>query len=205
MDDELEFWREFIKTDRFLNNWCSHVTNPELCLDVRDFIISNLGDGDRVLDCGSGVVSILHGAVPSERLVSADLLADRYAEVFDYSAHGIERPIAIACEDMAFDCEFGIVHISNALDHCRDPLVSYCRLTAAVKPGGYLIIQGFENEGFHEAYHGMHQWNIRVTGNGLFVSDRNGVGAALEANVVFCKVVVPEWKPWIIWIARKPA
>ena len=62
MQHEIDFWREFVKTDRFLQGWCSNTKTPELRQFVYDFIQEYLPENGEVLDVGSGAVSLLHGS-----------------------------------------------------------------------------------------------------------------------------------------------
>lgn len=164
---ELRFWRDFVKTDRFLKGWVGNCVTPELNHRVYDFIHGMLTQHPdrssvKVLDVGSGVVSILNGLVPQANLTAVDPLGELYEFVFDYGKYRIKPPIAMPAEEIGADNLYDIVHISNALDHCQDPMKAYENLFAAVAPGGFLIIQGFENEADYEKWAGFHQWNISL-------------------------------------------
>jgi SAM-dependent methyltransferase len=132
-------------------------------------------------------------------------LANEYRTLFDYSAHGINPPLAIAAENLEFEAEFDIVHMSNALDHTQDPHRAFTALFTAVKPGGYLIIQGFENEGAFEKYQGMHQWNISIgKEHDLLIKNKDGNGPEYGGNVVLAKsLILDTGKEWFIWICKK--
>ena len=208
-DHEIAFWKQFVKSDRFINGWLSNEKTPELNVEVYMFL---LGQPDaKVLDCGSGVVSILHGTV--KNLTPCDLLGNEYAEFFDYNAHGILSPFPSSCEDLRFKDVFDVVHISNALDHTQDPKAAYNAMYRAVKPGGFLIVQGFVNEGTHEEWQGFHQFNIDIKElitNGveytaLVIESKNG-DAVVYANPYFARKIHIDLlgRDWIIWITRKP-
>jgi SAM-dependent methyltransferase len=154
---ELAFWQQFVKTERFLNGWVKKIKTPELHDEVAQFILSVRND--TVLDVGSGVVSILNGLV---NVRAVDPLGDLYRLIFDYERHKVHPPMAFPAEELPFKNEYDIVHISNAIDHTQNPYKAYNSLFKAVKPGGYLIIQGFENEATHENWQGFHQNDIFV-------------------------------------------
>jgi len=154
---ELAFWQQFVKTDRFLSGWVKKVKTPELHQEVADFILSV--PHNTVLDVGSGVVSILNGLV---EVRAVDPLGDLYRLVFDYERHKLAQPMAFPAEELPFKNDYDIVHISNAIDHTQDPYKAYNALLKAVKPGGYLIIQGFEDEATFENWQGFHQNDIYV-------------------------------------------
>lgn len=199
---EIRFWKWFVKTPRFLQDWCSGKKTLELREPAYSFITSKLPA--KVLDCGSGVCSILTGTVPNEDLTVCDLLADEYAKFFNYKKYNVVKPLPIACEYLQYTDEFDVVHISNALDHTQDIITSVRMLWKAVKPGGYLIIQGFENEGLHENWSGLHQYNISVEDDKLIISNKSNLLLVLGNAEVFTKDYIPELdKHWITYIAKK--
>ena len=161
---ELNFWQGFVKTDRFLKGWVGKGKTPELNQEVADFIKSV--PHESVLDVGSGVCSILNGLV---NVTPCDPLGDLYKLVFDFERHKLKAPLPIPAEELNFKNEFDIVHISNALDHTQEPRKALDYLLQAVKPGGYLIVQGFFNEATHENWQGFHQWDISLDDDGCMV------------------------------------
>ena len=210
-DHEIAFWKQFIQSDRFLNGWLSNKKTPELNDLVYMFLLGQ-PDAD-VLDCGSGVVSILHGTVKESNLTSADPLGHAYNEIFDYNKHGLIMPLPRACEDLTFRDMYDVVHISNALDHTQDPQAAYLAMFRAVKPGGFLIVQGFVNEGTHEEWTGFHQHNIDIKElitNGveytaLVIESKNG-DAVVYQNPYFARKIHIDLlgRDWLIWITSKP-
>lgn len=207
-DHELSFWKDFVKSDRFINGWLPDRKTPELNDLVYMFL---LGQPDaKVLDCGSGVVSILHGTVKPGNLCSTDLLGNEYGEIFDYDKHGLTKPIPVGCEALTFDDVFDVVHISNAIDHTQDPHAAYLAMYRAVRPGGFLIVQGFTNEGTHEDWTGFHNWDIDLDESkpehvNLSISDKRGWVAAIF-NPYFSRKIYLEvlGRDWVIFITRKP-
>lgn len=204
---ELGFWKGFVKTDRFLKGWAAPIPTPELNDLVKQFIHYNAPANARILDAGSGVVSILHGLRPDLNIVAADPLGELYALVFDYKRHGINAPLPVPAEEL---CElthanhYDLVHCSNALDHTQDPYRAFSKLYSCVKPGGYLLIQGFTNEAVNENWQGFHQWNITLTENGrLDIQGRETgylCGPVPEQHHL---LTLPTGKEWFIYVARK--
>jgi SAM-dependent methyltransferase len=195
---ELAFWQQFVKTDRFLNGWVKKVKTPELNQEVADFILSVKNDS--VLDVGSGVCSLLNGLV---NVTACDPLGDLYRLIFDYERHKLTPPLAIPAEDLKFSNEFDIVHISNALDHCQNPQFALVCLLAAVKPGGYLIVQGFCNEAYHENWQGFHQHNIDLNDKGiLLIENKKGQFATVWEPHIYKKIDIGN-KQWFYWIVKK--
>lgn len=169
---EIEFWEWFVKTDRFLNNWVYPEQNPEIranhpdvakCFD--DFAATEITDHApiMILDVGSGALPWIKGILGTRGLViPCDPLAEEYKKLFDYEKHGQDAPIEAFAESLPFDdSSFNIVHCSNALDHTQDPYKAILEMERVCRPGGMILIQGFENEAIHEDWKGLHQWNIR--------------------------------------------
>src|SRR3954463_13394821 len=181
VNHEIAFWTDFVKTDRFLNNWASDHPNPELRPEVREFVQAGmLGKHSEILDVGSGVVSILYGSGAAEKPNAVDPLAKHYAKLFNYDQHGIEPPLPIAAENLEYIDRFDYVHMSNALDHTQNPVNAYRALLRAARPGGFVIVQGFVNEGTFEKWQGMHQWDISINEEGhLFIANKQGGGVKI--------------------------
>lgn len=201
-DHELSFWKDFVKSDRFINGWLPDRKTPELNDLVYMFL---LGQPEaKVLDCGSGVVSILHGTVKPGNLTSADLLGHQYNEIFDYAKHGLVMPLPRACEDLTFKDMYDVVHISNAIDHVQQPQEAYEGLFNAIKPGGFLIVQGFVNEATHEDWSGFHQYNADLLPNGSFIlRGKDGIALIIEEPYFSVKTTFDNGREWVIFIKRK--
>lgn len=205
---EFAFWQEFVKTPRFLIGWAAKVRTPELHNEVYDFFQERQRGNSITLDVGSGVVSILNGT--AYNLTAADPLAELYKCCFDYKKYGIEPCVSWAAEDLPYVNQFDFVHCSNAIDHCVSPIEAYKKLRRAVKPGGYLIIQGFENEGEYEKYEGFHQWNLSIehretteyNGPALRIQSKHGANDYI-CNPLYNYVKQLEGgKTWFIWIEQ---
>jgi SAM-dependent methyltransferase len=201
--EELTFWKEFVHSEQFATWLVKGKPAPELDPVIVDLIQQESGP---VLDVGSGVVSILYGV--TDDLTSTDLLADAYQSIFDYQDHGITPPIPCAAEDLnLFEC-FQVVHMRNALDHTKAPVEAWENLKRAVRPGGLLIVAGFENEGSHLHGLGMHQWDLSLQGNTLVCTDRAGLGHFLlhpEFSVLVSSISeLPNGRCWVTWVGRKP-
>lgn len=205
-EHELAFWRGFVKTPRFLNEWLpADVVPNDLQAPARDFFNLVLKPGDKVLDIGSGVVSLLRGTVPADDLEMADPLADDYATFFDYRAHGIKPPLRLAGEDINFVQHFDIIHCSNALDHTVNPIRVLQAMKRATKPGGYMVVQCFVNEGSWENWSGFHQWNIDIgPQRELQISNRQGgVVTHYEPDTLMSTVYINTAnKKMLLWIVR---
>lgn len=165
---ELGFWMWFTKTDRFLNNWWNSERNPEL----ESFVQQLIKPGDRVLDVGSGPVSILKGT--TDNLIACDPLGGLYALILDYSDHEMVIPVAAEnLRDFYDENSFDVVHMRNAIDHSQNPKVAWETMKEVCKVGGRIIVHGFENEADHEKGQGFHRWNFTVREDLLICTSYN--------------------------------
>lgn len=209
VSEEIKFWKRFVATDYFKKEWEGNKVCIELekeqpeVVQLFNYLLSENNDL-KVLDCGSGVVSILHGLVPQENLTATDLLADEYAAFYNYENKGITRPLAIAAENLPeeFSEQFDVVHMRNALDHCQNSFKALEKLISCCKPGGYLIVHGFENEAIQEGWKGMHQWNIAVENERLKIQNSKEAVFFEGAEMAIAKRL-PSGKNWFIWVIKK--
>lgn len=208
---ELGFWKDFVKTSRFLNGWVANIPTPELHQETRDIVKRGIGSTGKVLDVGSGVVSILRGSVPDHQLVAADPLSPLYQLIFDYARHGITPPLPLAVEDIRPDPKYDVIHISNALDHATYPPLGIAAMQDALVTGGILVVCGFINESTHMDGAGMHQWDFDL-GPAHTLELRRGphnvpagfLEGSWKGNVSYRKTLSVDGREWLIWIWQKP-
>jgi len=199
--DELVFWQEFVQWNRFLKGWVGRQKTPELNQFVADFIVGQ--PHHRIMDVGSGVVSIFHGLVPDATLLAVDPLGDMYRLVFDYDAYDLIPPMALSGEELKSKNEFDIVHMRNAIDHTDEPGLVYDNLLNAVRSGGYLIIQGFEHEGTAEHYSGLHQWDCYLLGDEFWIEGRGRKMLLGKSSCIAKRIKTEQGRDWFIWIVQK--
>ncbi len=221
VNHEIEFWKRFVQSERFLKGWVPDEPTPELNHDVRRLILMRDGlslVSTRILDVGSGPVSILHGIGGHVRVTTMDPLSNLYQEIFDYAEHGIDPPLPYAAEDADQGCElnclgyFDVVHISNALDHCVNPVAALHSLAKCTESSrGWLIVQGFVDEATHENHAGFHQHDLHLHDEILVVrSDRGETTKAILAKELGFDCVWAQQEPlpalgreWFIWILQR--
>jgi SAM-dependent methyltransferase len=184
--EELSFWKTFVKTDRFLKDWIADRKTSELDEYVSEFI-KNVKH-DKILDVGSGPVSILHGLLKNSDITAVDALADYYQQIFNFKKYKINPPIFNRAETLNYESVFDIVHISNALDHCQDLNLAVNNLYKAVKQNGYLIIQTFEKEGTEQKWAGFHKWDISYSAKGIYAFSENGEKNLIIENSKIYKI-----------------
>jgi SAM-dependent methyltransferase len=180
-DHEIQFWKQFVKSERFLHNWVFPSQNPEIRANHPDVAkcFDDFAEGWNedhlimILDVGSGALPWIKGILGTKGvIVACDPLADEYAKIFDYEKFEQDPPIQAFAESLPFDDNsFDVIHCSNALDHTQNPGQAIQEMERVCRPGGMILVQGFENEAIHENWQGLHQWNIFVDIKKLFISN----------------------------------
>ena len=130
----------------------------------------------RLLEVGSGPVSLLAGAVDEGlcTVVAVDPLARVYRQILD--RHCIRYPIRSRGghgERLNFpQGSFDLVYSSNALDHTRSPRRCLEQMCHMLRPGGFLFLEGFVREGTAGNWHGLHQHDLVPVQGHLLHFDR---------------------------------
>ena len=141
----------------------------------------------RLLEVGSGPVSLLAGAVDEGlcTVVAVDPLARVYRQLLD--RHGIRYPIRPRVghgERLNFpQASFDLVYSSNALDHARSPRRCLEQMCHVLRPGGFLLLEGFVREGTEGNWHGLHQHDLVAVQGRLLDFDRAGWCTDLTAGL----------------------
>jgi SAM-dependent methyltransferase len=202
--DELAFWKSWMSDDggKTLSpraaSWCDNSPNHELegwvNVLIRSWIFQvNFREARpaSILDVGSGPISMLSrsffGGLRVD-LKAADPLADDYAKIWPNDPKRMEavcRPEAVAGEHLTGhfgDGVFDVVHVRNAIDHADHPAAVFGQLVDVVRPGGLIIVHGFENEAAWEKWQGFHQWNLIIRDGDLEVSGKGRAKHRLGAT-----------------------
>ncbi len=157
-------------------------------------------DGLRILDVGSGPhTSIGKPKVdyPVE-IVAVDPLAKEYAEML--SRCGLTPAIvtqygeAESLTDVIEPDSFDIVYAKNSLDHVADPLKSIQQMAIVCRPNGVLFCEGRVNEGVHQNYNQLHQWNLMPCEDDLIIWNREGASSVRKLLGSQCQIEA-QWVP----------
>ena len=68
---------------------------------------------------------------------------------------------------------FHVAVAINSIDHSYDPVDVIKQMVAVIRVGGTVWLSHRINEGEHEQYHGLHQWNFSED-NGRFIIWKHG-------------------------------
>jgi SAM-dependent methyltransferase len=138
--------------------------------------VSRIAEKDvAIVDVGAGPLTTLGKEFPGKRifLTATDPLAGEYERVL--RKVGITPPVkTIPCagEDLLehFGPEsFDIAFAENALDHAVDPLAILQNMFAVVRPGRFVVLNHFRNEGEQSSYGHLHHWNFDERGGRCWV------------------------------------
>jgi SAM-dependent methyltransferase len=177
---EMRFWESALKDPA--QNWSEEAfrfrTDPEALLqkEIQDLFPNHQGTL-RILDVGAGPLSSMGKRFPGRQveLVAVDPLAQQYDRLLDEL--NLVPPVrtvfgeAERLESAFGPATFDLACASNALDHCRDVLKAITEMLQVVKPGGFIYLWHFANEGHTERYAGLHQWNFDARDGDFTVSD----------------------------------
>ncbi len=171
---EADFWDELFATkgvcggnpDVFqyrLNSNC-----PFQLLEDLEF------ENSKIIDVGSGPYSRLGFVVNNKKLdiTLVDPLAVIYRELGQ--KYNLKFPIVVKTGMVELlhilydENSFDLVHMSNSLDHCFDPIRGIIELIFICKVGGKVILRHTKDVAELEKYKGFHQWNLNIE-NGEFV------------------------------------
>ena len=67
---------------------------------------------------------------------------------------------------------FHLIYSVNAIDHSQNPQKFINNIHHVLKPGGYLVLQGFIKEGSAAHWFGLHQWDIDIENNDLLLTNK---------------------------------
>jgi SAM-dependent methyltransferase len=220
LPEEIAYWRGYIRGRgaEYPDDFAYRLREDTLVQD-RDPVLAEtltaLGPKDlRLLDVGAGPLTNLGKRLPAKNLTiyPCDPLADVYGWLLQEA--DVRPPVSTLFADvenlsMYFPRDsFHAVHCANALDHSYDPLGGILEMLKVLHPRGFIHLGHFENEAEHEAYGGLHQWNLTER-DGDFVlwnrreelSLRNIGGDALEVNAR--RFPLEGGRQWILVQIRK--
>jgi len=152
---------------------------PEVLISqVHDCIKKNDLQSINVCDVGSGPISVASNileftSVPGTFL-AFDPLARAYSRMLqEHSLDQIQKPIFSLAENFPRQTLFDVIYSRNAIDHSFDAPRSVLSLASALKIGGRLVLNHFENEASYEKYDGIHHWNFESVENSFHIWSRS--------------------------------
>lgn len=190
---ELDFWEDWIRTRG--SQWQAEFeerVSPDTPLDpsLAALVADQPSPIVRILDVGAGPLTAVGKKLAGKTLeiTAVDALANEYDVFLDrYRVVPLIRTAYLPAEDVAGHFapgSFDLAFSRNALDHTRDPFAAIEGMLTVLRPGGWLVLWHFENEGRAAQYVGFHQWNFQGVDGRFLIESRDGevtdVGAALD-------------------------
>jgi SAM-dependent methyltransferase len=137
------------------------VDDPLLIEHLKSYALSDV----KIIDVGSGAITTFGYTYPGKSIevTAVDPLADYYARLLARQGVHVPFPTIKGDGETLLDrfapCSFDFAYARNSLDHSYDPLTIVRNMIALVKPGGYVLLKHYRNEGGSH-YEGLHQWNF---------------------------------------------
>ena len=178
---ELQFWEKALADGG--RNWNETEyrkrTDPKLELqeELKELVPAAPGAVVRILDVGAGPLTPLgkHWSGRILEIVAVDPLAEQYMAMLARLSLKPPIPVRVAEAEKLLDHfppnSFDLAYSSNSLDHSYDPLAAIRQMLAVVKPGHYVYLWHFANEGTLESFGGLHQWNFDSVKGDFVISD----------------------------------
>ncbi len=165
---------------------------PDVLITYIDMQREHLNKVPRVLDVGSGPVSLLaHGHKQGLiELTATDILANEYKTLLEVYGHssameGIEvvNSIAETLGSSFAGRKFDIIYCNNAIDHTDSPKNSLAEMTKIAEPGAYIIVSGRQREGTSEGWDGIHMHDLLLEDDILYREGKDGERTRLDNDL----------------------
>ena len=196
IDEEIKYWDFFCRQGKevYKDMWDKHVENNKALSYITEYFDA-FPDGCEVkyIDVGSGPFS--RNGIISKRLVLKTEAVDPLAAVYNslkdkYNLNNgikIQTGFVELLDKEISANKYDIVHMSNALDHCFDPILGIYQLLRICKIGGMVLLRHNENEAERQNYTGLHQWNLSLDHqkNAFIIWNKN---YRYNINKIFSKV-----------------
>jgi SAM-dependent methyltransferase len=215
---EVEFWRRYLLSGG--SDWPDeyrHRVDAMAGLN-EPLVAERLGrftDGPlKILDVGAGPLTIL-GKRHLDRaldITAVDPLAEDYDRILaEAQVEPIVRTIRCAGEglvDRFGVAAFDVVYARNAIDHTVHPLDVIRNMVAVARPGGFVALRHYHNEGVSAGWAELHQWNFEVRGDDLFVWGRHATHNITqllsdEATTKCWIDPASDYTPWVLAVIDK--
>jgi SAM-dependent methyltransferase len=138
------FWSDHVADDELTRlRLIEHFSDPST---FRQLDAIGVTEGARCLEVGAGAGSVARWLSqrvgPAGKVVAADLDV-RFLS--DISAQNVEVRRCDITRDPIEPSSYDLVHARSVLTHLRDPVAVLQRMTAALRPGGWLMIEDVDN------------------------------------------------------------
>lgn len=211
---EVRFWEHWIASKGLA--WPEDYIrrlDPDCPLQERPAALLPPGEEPHILDVGAGPLTVLGKTAPGKRLriTAVDALAYYYNRLLGaYRVTPLVRTERLEAEQLTshFAADsFDLAYARNCLDHCYDPEQAILQMVEVVKPGCWVLLEHYANEGQHNKYDGLHHWDFDISPAGDFlIRSANGVTNMTQKHAercVFISEMIVDGRDWLIVRARK--
>jgi SAM-dependent methyltransferase len=125
-------------------------------------------DPVKILEVGAGPFASIGSGHPRRRVevTATDVLADKSTRILRRRGVTPKVPVIYADAERLsrqFGADaFDLVYAANCIDHTDDALRAIHEMVSVVRPGGFIVMDHFQDEGAHQDYAGLHAWNLRA-------------------------------------------
>lgn len=201
----MDYWRSWLTRQDVKDMLMEDGIELDKPFKLRSYFLPLIGDKKEVniADIGAGAINLLGNTLLDVKinLFPSDIMADEFNILL--KEINITPVIPVLKQDMENltyeDNFFDIVHCSNALDHCVNPLKVIDEMIRVCKPGGYVYLRHARNEGRREKYLNLHHWNLHEYPNGdciLWQKDRTN---DILLQSIYPKLHTEYKKDWEGW------
>ena len=173
------FWDRWLKR-RIDNGSISALLDPARPLrpSLWPLVEQSPNEPVRILEVGAGPIASVGMCHPRRRveITATDVLADRYDSIL--RRRGLTPPVrTIRADAERLSEQFGpesfdVVYAENCVDHMEQPLRAIRQMATVVRVGGCVVMEHGIDEGAHQHYVGLHQWNLTASDGTLLVWNR---------------------------------
>jgi SAM-dependent methyltransferase len=193
LDYEVTFWERWLETQgaEWPEDFARRVADVQPVTDglLLECLSRLEVDPIAVLDVGAGPISLVGTLAPGKtiRLTAVDPLAEKYARLLSNAGIHPRVPTERCDGERLLEKfergSFDVAYARNCVDHSYDPILVIESMLGVVRPGGFVVLEHWANEGERENYSGLHQWNFDLKHGKLLLwnaSSRRDVGSSLQ-------------------------
>ena len=166
---ELIFWDRWLSRRSSEPGAAHREDDPLVPESLWRFIEQVPTDPVKILEVGAGPLPSIGTRHPTRRVetTATDVLAGKYKYLL--RRHGITPKVrAIYADAERLAVQFGpdafdLIYAANCIDHTDDALRAIHEMVSVLRPGGYIVMDHFGDEGEHQDYAGLHKWNLSAT------------------------------------------
>jgi SAM-dependent methyltransferase len=181
---EIFFWErqynQFFISGKYPRNWNAYLSkNSKEMTQIIDILLKTFDHNLKFIDVGSGPITSFFDKIDIMKwnIVTVDPLAKIYNSLNErypviYPLNCIEGTGETLDKIYEKD-SFHVVLCENAIDHATSPHTFIENLFYILKPGGFLFLSGYINEGSAANWIGLHQHDLSISEDHILWTNRD--------------------------------